>query len=125
MTLAINFSDISSIEALLRGTVLFKFDCPQAEMYVGSPQHSEAASLLLQAVIDEYRRSGKEEVAKRWEKHYLLSNHPERREFVGQYARRHPKWASMDTQQRKAWIDTVAAPYRISDEDYQSIMSDT
>lgn len=87
-------------------------------MYVGSPQYAAALRALLDAVVAQHKSAGESGVASRWLDTYDLAASPERSRFVHAYALKHPKWATMDMVQRKAWVDVVAAPYRIKDEDY-------
>lgn len=116
---SIEFPDNRSVEALLRASVVFKFECPEeSEMYVGSPQYAAALRAILDAVVAQHKAAGASGVASRWLDTYDLAASPERSRFVHDYALRHPKWATMDEHQRKAWVDVVAAPYRIKEEDY-------
>ncbi|BDT89850.1 hypothetical protein [Nocardia cyriacigeorgica] len=118
--MAIEFPDHRSVVALLRACVSFKFDCSDAsELYVGSPQYAAAVRSVFDAVVARYRAAGQCGAAEQWIATFDLANHPERAEFVREYALSHPKWNSMDFQQRKDWVEVVAAPYRVSHEDYE------
>jgi hypothetical protein len=109
----------AAAEALLRAAVLFKFDGgPDAEPYAGSPQYAEALDALLTAVVEGHRAAGRDGMARRWADLYRLGGHAERRALVRERARRHPDWATLGEADRRAWVAVVAAPYRVSDDDY-------
>ncbi|MFF3228183.1 hypothetical protein ACFYV7_35690 [Nocardia suismassiliense] len=122
--IAVDFADSASLEALLRASVLFKFECPQeSHMFAGSPAYAEGVNRLLAAIISEHRQSGREAIANSWATTYLLANHPERLAFVKNYAQGLGKWASLDMSQRRDWVDVVAAPYKIREEEYEGLVN--
>ncbi|MGV9663750.1 hypothetical protein [Nocardia niigatensis] len=117
------FPTVQSVEALLRAAVIFKFDCQgESHLYAGSPQFAEAVNSLLATVVQSYRESGDERRAKNWEELYVLDNNHDRFEFVKSYSRKHPQWNAMDDGDKKAWLDLVAAPYRIQQGDYAALL---
>ncbi|WP_052848959.1 hypothetical protein [Streptomyces avicenniae] len=118
MTTTVSFDTPVAAEALLRAAVLFKFDGgSDAEPYVGSPPYAHAVRRLLAAVADGHRAAGREGTARRWLDLYRLGGHDERLLFVREFARRHPDWDTLDDAARRAWVETVAAPYTVSDDD--------
>ncbi|MBF6425282.1 hypothetical protein IU440_11365 [Nocardia cyriacigeorgica] len=117
--ISIEIPEYPSVEALLRACVVFKFKCTgESDLYIGSPLYAAAVNSVFNTVIDYHISAGRSDIANKWIETYDLERHPERAEFVREYALKHPKWGSLDGQQRRDWVDVVAAPYRISDEDY-------
>lgn len=115
----VEFDSTVAAETLLRAAVLFKFEGgEEAEIYAGSPHFAHSVNRLLDGVVQAYRASGKEGMAQRWENLYQLARHDERRKFVRDFARKHPDWETMSEQQRMEWVDVIAAPYKVSDNDY-------
>ena len=106
-------------ETLLRAAVLFKFGgMEEAEPFVGSPVYAQALRRLLEAVTGSTAEVGDTRHAEGWRSTYRLSRHHDRWDFVAAYAARHPQWAVMGPEERRAWIDVVASPYWLEDEEY-------
>ncbi|WP_431957767.1 hypothetical protein [Nocardia lijiangensis] len=117
------FNDILGIESMLRGCVVFKFECSEdSEMYAGSPQFGDALNALLDSIIAYYRDLGRHDTADKWEATYLLSPTSNKADFVRSYVVKHPKWRAMNMQERKEWVNIVAAPYRIRDSEFSQFL---
>ncbi len=117
----VNLRDRSSAEALLRASVLFKFESPgEADPFFGSPQFSEALTALLESIVHSYAESGLKGKSDGWRDTYRLSVRSDRWQYVAEYASRHPRWSSLSSEERANWIATVAAPYWLdANEDIQ------
>jgi hypothetical protein len=108
----VNLRDRGSVEALLRASVLFKFESPgEADPFIGSPQFSEALAALLESIVHSYAESGLKGKSDAWRDTYRLSARSDRWQCVAEYTSRHPNWSSLSSEEHANWIATVAAPY--------------
>ncbi|MEV7467304.1 hypothetical protein AB0O20_12515 [Streptomyces kronopolitis] len=110
----IEFGSKGEVEALLRASVTFKFQgSEESDIFAGSPIHSKALQSLLASLVEaEGPAAGLV-----WKDTYRLSGHAERWNFVAKYAARHPRWNSLSDHERVTWIETVAAPYEVTEAD--------
>ncbi|MCK1795604.1 hypothetical protein MTQ01_06200 [Streptomyces sp. XM4193] len=116
-----NFTALEA-EALLRAAVIFKFDGGEsAEVFSGSPHFANSLTILLESITSHYAVEGKSSKSKAWRETYRLSGNSERLEWVAHQAPTHPKWESLTDDEKRSWIDTLAAPYWLEDEDYARI----
>ncbi|MEU1941783.1 hypothetical protein ABZ554_04805 [Streptomyces sp. NPDC020125] len=110
-------------ETLLRAAVLFKFGgTPDADIYLGSPPLAAALHRLLQSVVQAATQAGGTKEAEGWRRTYRLAGHAERWNTVAAYAARHPRWDSLGSQERRDWIDVIASPYWLSEEEYGDLI---
>lgn len=116
---SVEFNRRDSVEALLRAGVIFKFEGgDDADPFVGSPFYAEALENLLTSIVDALRAEGDEKKADQWRELYRLPLRPDRWEFAARYCASHPRWAAMSPDARREWAATVAAPYRLSPEEW-------
>lgn len=119
---SVYFSNDLEIQTMLRAAVVFKFDGgADSELFVGSPVFASGVRALLDSVIESCVQHGDERRAEGWRKTYRLSGHAERWRFVIEQAGCHPKWESLTHSDRKAWVDTVASPYWLSEDEFDSL----
>ncbi|WP_030617474.1 hypothetical protein [Streptomyces sclerotialus] len=112
----VDLRDSGSAEALLRASVLFKFEAPEeADPFVGSPRFAEALTSLLESIVQGYVEAGQQGKADAWRATYRLSARSDRWRYVAEYATRHPGWSSLRDEERANWVATVAAPYWLDD----------
>jgi hypothetical protein len=116
----VEFSNKGEVEALLRACVAFKFQGgEESDVFVGSPAHSKALQALLTSLVEAEGSAA----GHAWKRTYRLSGHKERWNFVAKYAARHPRWNSLSDQARVTWIETVAAPYQVTEADYAELQT--
>lgn len=109
-------------ETLLRAAVIFKFEGgAAAEIFLGSPHFANSVTSLLESITSTYTEEGEQGNAQDWRETYRLSGHHERWDRVSHRAPTHPKWASLSEEEKRAWVDVLAAPYWLEDRDYARI----
>lgn len=109
-------------ETLLRAAVIFKFEGGDAaHVFSGSPYFASSITSLLEFITYAHTREGRPGKAEAWRETYRLAGNDDRWEWVSHQAPTHPKWGSLGEIEKKAWVDTLAAPYWLEDQDYASI----
>jgi hypothetical protein len=122
MTASVQFSGIQELETALRALVLFKFSgANDADIYVGSPVMAGAMNSMLAAIENYWMSSGNSKRAEAWRDLYVLSNAEHRTEAIKAYAARHPKWNSMNRDEKVSWLKVIAAPYALDGGDLGSL----
>jgi hypothetical protein len=116
MTANTQFSSIQELETAFRAIVLFKFGgSGDSDVFLGSPVMASAANSMLDSIEQYWISAGNSKRAEQWRGLYLMSKAARHVDLISSHAARHPEWAIMSREERLAWLQVVAAPYRIDD----------
>jgi hypothetical protein len=90
------FGDLSEMEALLRASILFKFEGgPEAKMFGSSPIYNSALIRLRDAILDASHQSKSQRSIQNLMDWYRLSSHPHRQSVIVDYAATKPDWRKL------------------------------